>query len=62
MGTYKRINVSPRRSLEDVVRGHIYVTNVNMADDAMRAFGRHSRDIRPSATLMGIARLARPTN
>ncbi len=48
-------------SLEDVVRSRIYVTDVNMADDAMRAFGRHFRDIRPAVTLLEIARLARPT-
>ena len=32
-----------------------------MADDAMRAFGRHFRDIRPAVTLLEIARLAPPT-
>ena len=48
-------------SLDDVVRSRIYVTDVNMADEAMRAFGRHFRDIRPAATLVEIARLARPT-
>ena len=32
-----------------------------MADDAMRAFGRHFSDIRPAVTLVEIARLARPT-
>ena len=48
-------------TLDDVVRTRIYVTDINMADDAMRAFGRHFRDIRPAATLVEIARLARPT-
>lgn len=48
-------------SLEDVVRTRIYVTDIAMADDAMRAFGRHFGDIRPAATLVQISRLARPT-
>ncbi len=47
-------------TLDDVVRTRIYVTDVKMADDAMRAFGKHFRDIRPAATLVEIARLARP--
>ena len=50
-----------RGSLEDVVRSRIYVTEVNMADDAMRAVGRHFRDIRRAVALVEIARLARPT-
>ena len=37
------------------------MTDVNQAEDAMRAFGRHFRDIRPAATLVEISRLARPT-
>ena len=48
-------------ALEDVVRTRIFVTDVNQAEDAMRAFGRHFRDIRPAATLVEISRLARPT-
>ena len=48
-------------ALEDVVRTRIYATDVNQAEDAMRAFGRHFRDIRPAATLVEISRLARPT-
>ena len=48
-------------ALEDVVRIRINVTDVNQAVDAMRAFGRHFRDIRPAATLVEISQLARPT-
>ena len=48
-------------ALEDVVRTRINVTDVNQAEDAMRAFGRHFRDNRPAATLIEISRLARPT-
>ena len=48
-------------ALEDEVRTRIYVADVNQAEDAMRAFGRHFRDIRPAATLVEISRLARPT-
>ena len=48
-------------SIEDTVRSRIYVTDINMADDAMRAFGKHFKDIRPAATLVEISRLARPT-
>ncbi len=38
--------------LEDVVRTRIYVTDINQAEDAMRAFGPHFRDIRPVALLV----------
>ncbi len=48
-------------ALEDVVRTRIYVTDVNQAEDAMRAFGRHFCDIWPAATLVEISRKARPT-
>ncbi len=47
--------------LEDVVRSRIYITDIGLADDAMRAFGKHFGDIRPAATLVEISRLARPT-
>ena len=39
-------------AMDDVVRTRFYVTNVNMADDAMRAFGKHFREIRAAATLV----------
>ena len=48
-------------ALEDVVRTRINVTDVYQAEDEVRAFGRHFRDIRPAANLVEISRLARAT-
>lgn len=48
-------------SLEDVVRTRLYVTDIALADDALRAFGRHFGDVRPASTLVAINALARPT-
>ncbi len=47
--------------LDDVVRARIYVTDIALADQAGRAFGKHFKDVRPAATLVQVARLARPT-
>ncbi len=46
--------------LEDVVRARIYVTDIGLADQAGRAFGKYFRDVRPAATLVQVSRLARP--
>lgn len=47
--------------LEDVVRTRTYVTDISVADDAARALGKYFRDVRPASTLVGVKRLARPT-
>ena len=47
--------------LDDVVRARIYVTDIALADQAGRAFGKHFKDVRPAATLVQVSRLARPT-
>ena len=46
--------------LEDVVRSRVYVTDINLADAALKALGRHFRDVRPATTLIGVNALARP--
>lgn len=47
--------------LDDVVRARLYLTDIGLADQAARAFGRHFGDIRPASTLIAISSLARPT-
>ena len=47
--------------LDDVVRARIYVTDIALAEQAGKAFGRHFKDVRPAATLVQVSRLARPT-
>ncbi len=46
---------------EDVVRSRIYLTDIGLADRAGRAIAKYFRDVRPAATLVQVARLARPT-
>jgi len=46
--------------LADVVRSRIYVTDIGVGPDAGRALARYFRDVRPTATLVQVNRLARP--
>jgi len=46
--------------LADVVRSRIYVTDIEMADQAARTLARYLRDARPAATLVQVNGLARP--
>ncbi len=46
--------------LDDVVRARIYLTDITLADQAGRAFAKYFKDVRPAATLVQVARLARP--
>ena len=46
--------------LDDVVRARIYVTDIALGDPAGRALAKYFKDVRPAATLVQVARLARP--
>ncbi|MBI1885423.1 MAG: RidA family protein [Chloroflexi bacterium] len=47
-------------SLQDVVRTHIYLTDVSRWEEAARAHAEAFRDIRPAATMVEVSRLAGP--
>jgi len=47
-------------TLDDVVRSRIYVTDVAVADQAVRSVAKRFRDTRPAATLVQVSGLARP--
>jgi enamine deaminase RidA (YjgF/YER057c/UK114 family) len=47
-------------TLQDVVRSRIYVTDLTLADQAVRTLARYFRDVRPAATLVQVSGLARP--
>ena len=46
--------------LQDVVRSRIYVTDMAIADAAIRTVARYFRDARPATTLVQVSALARP--
>jgi enamine deaminase RidA (YjgF/YER057c/UK114 family) len=46
--------------LDDVVRNRMYVTDMSVADEAVRAVAKRFRDARPAATLVQVSGLARP--
>ena len=46
--------------LDDVVRARIYVTDIQLGDQAGRAVAKYFKHVRPAATLVQVARLARP--
>src|SRR5438093_2747982 len=45
---------------EDAVRSRIYVTDIALAEPAVRAVAKYFREARPAATLVQVNRLARP--
>jgi len=47
-------------SLRDVVRTRIFVTDMDRWEEVGRAHGETFRDIRPAATMVGVARLIDP--
>ena len=47
--------------LEDVVRTRTYITDLSVAEEAGRALGKYFRDTRPVSTVVGVERLARPS-
>ena len=47
-------------TLADVVRSRIYVTDMTLADQAMRTIARYFREVCPTGTLVQVNRLARP--
>lgn len=44
----------------DVVRSRIYITDMTLADQAMRTLARYFREVCPTGTLVQVNRLARP--
>lgn len=59
----ERINKSLQQldsSLEDVIRTRMYVTDINLWEDAARAHEEVFRDIKPATTMVEVPSLIRP--